>query len=126
MLNWLKSGKLSGVTSKVKVSDEGGEEPIESEESEATEERIATDPGEENEQESENDEPKRKGQEGKRGEEGEHQTGKKRRKYGKNYLGLGDADCPKPKLGDCVTVFQINSDARAHCCDDFIICVLVI
>ena len=39
------SAKLSGETSKVKVSDKGGEEPRESEESEATEERIATDGG---------------------------------------------------------------------------------
>jgi len=92
MLNWLKSGKLSGETSKVKVSDEGGEEPKEREESE---ERTATDPGEENERESENDEPEetakegRRWQQGKRGEGGEHQTGKKRRKYDENDLGLG-------------------------------------
>jgi len=81
MLNWLKSGKLSGESSKVKVSDEGGEEPRESEESE---EIIATDAGEENEQESENDEPDetakegRRWQQGKRSEEGEHPTGEKK------------------------------------------------
>ena len=115
MLNWLKSGKLSGETSKVKVRDEGGEEPRESEASEETEEIIGADPGEENETETPNDEREdtakegRRWQQGKRGEEGEHQTGKKRRKYDENYLGLGftwigDTDCPKPQCVVCSEV----------------------
>lgn len=111
MLNWLKSGKLSSGTSYVKsVSHEGGEGPTrESEDLETTETEIIE---KENERESE-DAPEETEEEGrrsqKRGDEGEHQTGKKRRKYDDNYLGLGftwigDTDCPKPQCVLCSEV----------------------
>lgn len=110
MLNWLKSGKLSSGTSYNKViSHEGGEGPREREDLEATEtERIET----ENERESEDarEETEEQGRRcQKRSDEGEHQTGKKRRKYDDNYLGLGftwigDTDCPKPQCVLCSEV----------------------
>lgn len=113
MLNWLKSGKLSSATSYDKVvSHEGGEGQRESEDLEATEtERIEK----ENEREDAPEETEEEGMRWqKRGDEGEHQTGKKRRKYDDNYLGLGftwigDTDCPKPQ---CV----LRSEVLANSC----------
>ncbi|XP_056092494.1 zinc finger BED domain-containing protein 5-like [Rhinichthys klamathensis goyatoka] len=122
MLNWLKSGKLSSGTSCDKVvSHEGGEGPRESEDLEATEtERIEK----ENERESE-DAPAETEEEGrrwqKRGDESEHQTGKKRRKYDDNYLGLGftwigDTDCPKPQCVLCSEVLANSCLKPSYLC----------
>ena len=124
MLHWLKSGKLSSGTSYDNVvSHEGGEGPRESEDWGATETgRI------EKENERESDEaPEETEEEGrrwqKRDHEGEHQTGKKRRKYDDNYLGLGftwigDTDCPKPQCVVCSEVLANSclkpSSLRRH------------
>ena len=112
MLNWLKSGKLSGGTSE--AINKRGEGQRESEEPEAreTERCVGERPGEEIDRESENEETERehsgpsRSQGEKRGKESEHQTGKKKRKYDDNYLGLGftcigNADCPKPQCVLC-------------------------
>jgi len=127
MLNWLKSGKLSEGTSEA-ITNNRGEGQRESEESEVITGRCVGDrPGEELGRESERNETEEtekeegiaktnlehigqsRSQGEKRGNESEHQTGKKKRKYDENYLGLGftwigNADCPKPQCVVCSEV----------------------